>query len=176
MNGDTNEIVLHIARVVRHGTTYVVATPMAIREGDDGTPTNLSFDSWRESKGRDFADMELHAYLSESDGKHFVRNPEFRSVHCVDLHRAKSMVDALTKIRRAMLKADANEAGDMLMAFASAIGAKRCCHYPEGSAGAWLRDHDWTFEPIGRGRDMFRRLIRESEAAHPAAHKQSADA
>jgi hypothetical protein len=168
-----DEIVIEVSRVSRFGTDYIVCTPMRVH-GSEAHPSNLSWTSFGDG-GKEYADLELSAYVSDDGRYTHLCGPEYRTVHSVDMRHAETMVKVLGRIGKAIAKAEAHEAGDVFMAFARCIGAKRIVWHPEGQRASWLRDFEWHFETLAGGRDRFRRLIGEMESTHPKiAIRQSA--
>lgn len=81
---------------------------------------------------------------------------DYRDAHFVDLRKARQMAKTLEKIERAIEKAASREPGDVLMAFAKAIGATKTVICTGGSKSSWLNQAEWEFHPIEKARDLFR--------------------
>lgn len=96
----------------------------------------------------------------------------YDDLHHVDLELAEKHARTLKKIQREITKQGATEAGDVLLAFAKAIGATLTAT-PAGDAipTGWLRDVDWRWSPIRDARDQLRRIMAtvDEEKAKAAA-------
>ena len=170
MADDSKELVIHIEQSDKYGTAHVTAIPMQI-DPKTGTPVNLLWSDW-DSDGREYADMQLVSGVTEYGGNTYVEMPEYRDVYCFGLRRAEVMTKTLKRLHAALAKAEARECGDMFTVFAKAIGAKRVVWHKAGQTCSWLRDYEWHFETIARGRDLFREWLKDAEIAHPKNAKK----
>lgn len=163
------ELVIYLHADRKSGADYIMATPMKVQDGETW-PSNLTYGSWEPNPelSRQYADLSLQLFISDFDGRATSQGIEYRSVHSVDALRADLMGKTLKRINKAIQKADAREAGDVLTAFAQAIGAKRFVWHAASEEGrTWLRDVNWFWCSMGEGRNVFRRMIAEAESRHP---------
>jgi uncharacterized protein YodC (DUF2158 family) len=161
----TNEVVLHIYRSDVHDATRVVVTPMVIRHEDRNYPTNISFDTWSSEPFREFADLEMSSYVSDTFGC-AVLEFEFRDIFSVTLRRATSMAKTLARILKMIDKEEAKEHGDRLTVFAKATGATRCVWYDRKANGSrnWNNEINWQYLSLAAGREKLRSIVRDAEA------------
>lgn len=131
-----------------------------------GAPPNM--------QGLALADLELRIffYTSESGRTSTACGPEieYRNVHSVDIRQATRMAKTLTRIHKAIEKANAREAGDVLMAFAKALGltftvTEQAATY-RGTTPSWQKysDSDWRFSKLTDARDQLRAQIEKTRA------------
>lgn len=149
---------------IRYGTRYVWAQVMRREEGEGAEQfplnctsldmTDLALDS-----------LELIGRVSDYDGECARVSAEYRDIHSIDERLAVKMAKTLGKINRAFHKAEAYEAGDRMMLFAQAIGAKWVCETRERDVPfSSYRDVKWRWNTLTQGREDFRAMIRTAEA------------
>jgi len=164
---NVTEIVVRVLAGTRHGSEFIKAIPMGVEGADATSPVNLTWSDWADgSMGREFADLDLEAHVSDYDGRGYVWAPAYDGAYRVEARRAEFMAKTLKRVQGVIRKAEAREAGDIFVAFCRAVGAKRVIwSRDEEHCGGWkLSDERWTFDTVAGGRDRFRALIAKAES------------
>jgi hypothetical protein len=144
------------AKVV-HGYRHVTATMMK-RRGNDSHPLNCGASWEKEERERD--GLALEGYVSTSDGQFVLGKPCYSGRHRIEAADAAAMASMLSKVTKAVIKAEAYEPGDVFMAFAKATGAAwAVCTLEDGARYSSYSDTDWRWMSLAQGRDRFRTLI-----------------
>ena len=107
-----------------------------------------------------------HFYADDSDGRVPLIGftPKYRDVFSVDRANAQAMVKTLTRIGRALEKADATEPGDIIMATATALRFDFVVERIDDheARGPMYGDMRWRWMTMGEGRNRLRRMIDEN--------------
>lgn len=160
---------LKIHSGIEHGAWRLTISVVQRREGE-GHPTNPSSHS-DGARGMGLDDLVVTASISENYGDVYVDPPCYMSPWRVGERRARVMLATLTRCNKVIQKAEAREIGDVVTAFAKAIGATWYCETTEPSAAhRFYSDTQWTYTPINRARDVARHLIAEERANWAAKH------
>jgi hypothetical protein len=141
------------------------------REGDDPHPINPRgegedeiWDAPKSAHGLALDGLEIIVHLSEgmhSSSCSFVIGPDVRydTVRFVDEKLACRLHKTMQRINKQILKDDAHEAGDVVIAVAKALGLTWTATQTSVGAGWSYRDHDWQFNDVSKARNMFRACV-----------------
>lgn len=159
------DIGLMISSECKYDTEKVIVR-VVMREPGTRHPCNASWRDWTdEACGREFADLELQARVSEYCGDAYLDDPEYVSVYSINLARATVMAKTLAKIKTQIAKDESNEFGDVFQSFARAVGAAWVVEpATEGARYSSYSDIEWRWRTIGQGKEMFREAIKAARA------------
>jgi hypothetical protein len=152
----TGTVLIMVETVFKYGLTTIVAKPMRL-SSNGAHPLNPSEHDHEDVA---IADLQLRIGISSYG---YAYNPEvvYRDCREVTLFRAKTMAKTLAKIGKVIDKDGATEPGDVLMAFARAIGATLSVERAStGPASSSYSNDRWIFGTIGNARDAFRSAIK----------------
>jgi hypothetical protein len=158
----------------------VVARVLA-REGDAEHPINPRSEGedsiWgapKKTDGLALQTLEIRCWTNTDPKMGYFHGPDVRfdSARFIDTRTATRLLATMKRIDREIRKADAREAGDVLMAVAKAIGATFSVHPVGGSRGGFYTDHGWRFGTLIEARDEFRQLVDKIKLLVP--NKESA--
>jgi hypothetical protein len=125
-----------------YGTERLTVRVMKREEGKNH-PLNVSGSIWGSAEDCVRDALVLEGYVSDSNAKFYLHEVCYRDVHSIDLRRVGFMQSMLTRIGKALTKAEAREPGDMFVAFAKAIGATWLCQ-PSGRTRVFRRTPTWS--------------------------------
>lgn len=161
-----------------------VVARVLVKRGDENHPCNCDSSrgesaTWgapEKADGLFLASLELRCWVG-GDGKYF-HGPDVRidEVRFVDERIAAALDRTMKKIGRAITRARATEAGDVLMAVAKAIGATLSIKRIGNARGSFYSDESWLFGDLVEARDEFRRAIDELKVKHLKPQEEAAGA
>lgn len=176
MNDDEKRTIgVIIERSNNYGTEYVHVRTM-LREGEADSPINCSWGMLNAREANAIADLELHGFVTDMDGRFIAFEPSYRNAFSVELSRAEAMVRTLKRVHAVLKKDEAYEPGDVFTAFCKAIGAKWTVIQIGGGGGSRYTDRHWRFVPIAEGRNHLRNEIAAARAAFADRHPDKASA
>jgi hypothetical protein len=159
---DKSEVILFLSRDSRYGSERIVCQPLTLRPGDK-TPTNPS--EWGDEP-LSLENLRLSTGVSDYSGEAFSSEIDYRDVYSINARKAARMSKTLAKIAKEVERFEAREHGDMLVAFARAIGAKRMAWNPKADIenNRWFSERTWYYDSIPSAREKYRALIQEAVA------------
>jgi hypothetical protein len=160
----------------RYGTTYVTAR-IVCREKESPHPINCQsegeseiWDAPQNLHGFMLDGLALRGFVSESQNKFIGFAPQFYDLFAVDQPKGEAILRTLKRINRQIERENALEAGDVLMAVVRALRLEFFAQRGEHTwAGFGYAEYDWTFWPVEKARDEFRRLINQAKGESIAA-------
>jgi hypothetical protein len=160
---------LHIVRENLYGAEYVICRVMT-REDNAEHPLNATQPYYYHAKDLCLNGLEIRGHISDRDFDLVGFCPEYHSIYSVNTSHAGAMYRTLQRIDRRIDKEQAREHGDVLVAFAHAIGAKFCVIETEHK-GTWLNESAWRFMTIAEGKNYLRTLI--AQACHDVKERKA---
>ena len=157
--------------IVSNAAKFEVTVRVVDRRAKAEHPTNPG-NYPEDYNGLHLQDLGMFGHVSEFDAFNFLgTEPCYRSPYQIERRDAEAMAKTLRKIGAATEKAAAREDGDVMLAFARAIGATFVCHSAGERRGWSYADWDWRWLTPEEGRNHYRHQI-EAMRAEMRKHKE----
>src|SRR5262245_25845294 len=159
-----------VARVlVREGNAEYPINPRS--EGEDEI-----WDAPKKTAGLALQSLEVRSWVNTDPKLGYFHGPDVRldNARFIDERLAKRLLTTMSRVNRAIRKADAREAGDVLMAVGKAIGAEWYVKRIGKPKGSFYSEERWEFCPLVEGREEYRRQVEKLKALLPAKKDDAA--
>ena len=131
-----------------------------------GDGEDTIWDAPKSASGLALYGLEIVVWLSQDRKYLHGATVRYNEVRFVETRLAERLARTLKRIDKSIAKAKAIEPGDVLVAFARAIGATWHAYttdkHPDRST--FYRDSEWHFGDIASARETFRRLVEQLRA------------
>jgi len=161
-----------VARVLVREPGRSEAYPINPRsEGEDAI-----WDAPKKASELALQSLEVRCWVNTDPKLGYLHGPDVRidNARFITERLAKRLLNTMTRVNRAIRKANAREAGDVLMAVGKAIGAEWYVKRTGKRRGSFYSDEDWEFRPLAEGRDEYRRQFEKLRALLPAKKEDAA--
>jgi len=134
------------------------------------------WDAPKKTAGLALQSLEVRCWANTDPKMGYFHGPDVRfdNARFVDERLAKRLFATMSRVNRAIRKANAREAGDVLMAVGKAIGAEWYVKRIGKPKGSFYSEERWEFCPLVEGREEYRRQVEKLKALLPAKKDDAA--